>query len=139
MLIIDTNVVSELMRPDPNRQVVDWLSRQKVSDVHLTALTIAEITYGLNIMPDGKRQRDLETRFRQVVEGGFSGRVLAFDEAAAPHYGEIMASRRAEGRSMSVIDGQIAAIARTSGATLATRNVADFEDCNLTLLNPFGG
>ncbi len=139
MLIIDTNVVSELMRPDPNRQVVDWLSRQKVSDIHMTALTFAEITYGLKTMPDGKRQRDLETRFRQVVEGGFSGRVLAFDEAAALHYGEIMASRRAEGRSMSVIDGQIAAIARTSGATLATRNVTDFENCNLTLLNPFAG
>ncbi len=139
MLIIDTNVVSELMRPDPNRQVVDWLSRQNVSDVHMTALTVAEITYGLKTMPDGKRRRDLETRFRQVVESGFSGRVLAFDAAAALVYGEIMASRRAEGRSMSVIDGQIAAIARTSGATLATRNVADFEDCNLTILNPFGG
>jgi hypothetical protein len=139
MLIIDTNVVSELMRPDPNRQVVGWLSRQKVSDVHMTALTVAEITYGLKSMPDGKRQRDLETRFRHVVESGFSGRVLAFDKAAARHYGEIMVSRRAEGRSMSVIDGQIAAIARTSGATLATRNVTDFEDCNLTLLNPFEG
>ena len=139
MLIIDTNVVSELMRPDPNRQVVDWLSRQKVSDVHMTALTVAEITYGLKTMPDGKRQRDLETRFRQVVESGFGGRVLAFDEAAALVYGEIMASRRAEGRPMFVIDGQIAAIARASGATLATRNVMDFEDCNLTLLNPFGG
>ncbi len=139
MLIIDANVVSELMRPDPNRQVVDWLSRQKVSDIHMTAVTVAEITYGLRTMPDGKRQRDLETRFRQVVESGFSGRVLAFDEAAAGIYGEFMASRRAEGRSMSVIDGQIAAIARTSGATLATRNVTDFEDCNLTLLNPFEG
>ena len=139
MLIIDTNVVSDLMRPDPNRQVVDWLSRQKVSDIHVTALTVAEITYGLKTMPDGKRQRDLEMQFRQVVESGFSGRVLAFDEAPALHYGEIMASRRAKGRPMSVIDGQIAAIARASGATLATRNVADFEDCDLTLVNPFGG
>ena len=139
MLIVDTNVVAEMMRPDPNRQVVDWLSRQKVSDVHMTALTVAEITYGLKTMPDGKRRRDLETRFRQVVERGFGGRVLAFDAAAALHYGEIMASRRAEGRPMSVIEGQIAAIARAGGATLATRNVMDFEDCDLTLLNPFAG
>lgn len=138
MLILDTNVVSELMRPEPDDRVVVWLSRQTASEVHLTALTIGEIVYGIRSLPDGRRRRDLERRFRQVAERGFAGRVLAFDEAAGVAYGEIMAERRARGRPLSVIDGQIAAIARVSGAALASRNLDDFDGCGLRLVNPFG-
>ena len=137
MLIIDTNVVSEMMRAQPDSRVVDWLSRQKVSEVHTTALTVAEIAYGLKTMPGGRRRRDLEGRFGEIIQRGFSGRVLAFDKTAGLVYGEIMAARRAIGRPMSVIDGQIASIAKSTGAALATRNATDFEDCGLVLLNPF--
>ena len=137
MLIIDTNVVSEMMRAAPSARVVDWLSHQKPSDVHMTALTIAEISYGLENLSGGRRRRDLEKRFHQVLEHGFVSRVLAFDQDAGLAYGEIMAARRAAGRPMSVIDGQIAAIARTKGAALATRNGAEFDGCDLTVVNPF--
>ena len=137
MMLIDTNVVSEMMRTEPNPQVVAWLSRQPVTKVHLTALSVAEILYGLKRMPEGKRRQDLEGRFQHVLETGFRGRVLAFDENAAVAYGAIMADRQAEGRPMSVVDGQIAAIAMTKGASLTTRNVKDFAGCGLELQNPF--
>lgn len=137
MLIIDTNVVSEMMRPAPDRRVIDWLSRQEPGEAHITALTVAEISFGLESLPDGRRQRDLGRRFAHIVAGGFAGRVLAFDQQAGLTYGRIMASRRAAGRPMSVIDGQIAAIAAVRGAALATRNVSDFEGCELALVNPF--
>ena len=137
MVIIDTDVVSEMMRTEPSPQVVAWLSRQLASNVHLTVLSVAEIIYGLKRTPEGKRRQDLEGRFQHVLETGFRGRVLAFDEDAAVAYGAIMAGRYAEGRPMSVVDGQIAAIARTKGASLATRNVKDFVGCGLELQNPF--
>ena len=137
MVIIDADVVSEMMRTEPNPQVVAWLSRQPVTKVHLTALSVAEILYGLKRMPEGKRRQDLEGRFQHVLETGFRGRVLAFDENAAVAYGAIMADRQAEGRPMSVVDGQIAAIAMTKGASLTTRNVKDFVGCGLELQNPF--
>lgn len=137
MLIIDTNVVSEMMRPEPSRRVIGWLSRQTASDVHMTALTVAEISYGLETMPNGRRQRDLDARFRQVLESGFSGRILAFDAATGLVYGKIMAARRDEGRPMSVVDGQIAAIAKVNAAVLATRNVTDYVGCDIALVNPF--
>ncbi len=137
MVIIDADVVSEMMRTEPNPQVVAWLSRQPVTKVHLTALSVAEILYGLKRMPEGKRRQDLEGRFQHVLETGFRGRVLAFDENAAVAYGAIMADRQAEGRPMSVVDGQIAAIAMTKGASLTTRTVKDFAGCGLELQNPF--
>ena len=137
MVIIDTNVVSEMMRSEPNPQVVAWLSRQPVTRVHLTALSVAEIVHGLKSMPEGQRRQDLEGRFQNVLETGFKGRGLAFDEDAAVTYGAIMADRHAGGRPLSVVDGQIAAIARTKGASLATRNVKDFVGRGLELQNPF--
>jgi predicted nucleic acid-binding protein len=137
MLVLDTNVVSEMMRPAPNPRIAAWLSRQPASEVHLTALTVGEIGYGLSLLPPGRRRSTLERRFAEVLERGFADRVLAFDAAAALAYGPIMAARRAEGRPMSVVDGQIAAIAQVAGAVLASRNLADFDGCGLRLVNPF--
>ena len=137
MVIIDTNVVSEMMRPEPNPQVVDWLSRQRAPSVHTSAVTVAEVSLGLMRLPEGKRRKDLEARFRRIIETGFGGRVLAFDEAAAVEYGRIMSARYAEGRPLSVLDGEIAAIAKAKGAAIATRNTRDFESCGLDLVDPF--
>ena len=139
MLILDTNVVSELMRTEPDRRVVIWLDRQPPLEVHITAPTVAEISFGIERLPTGRRQRDLEGLFRQTIERSFSDRIIPFDREAAAAYGSIMARRQAAGRPMSVIDGQIAAIAAILGATLATRNTSDFDDTAVPVLDPFAG
>ena len=137
MILVDTNVVSELMRAAPEASVVRWMNRQPPSLVHLSAVSIAEISYGIRILPAGRRRHDLQRRFDRFVTTAFSERTLGFDRDAAIQYGEIMALRREIGRPMSVVDGQIAAVARSRGCALATRNVTDFEDCDLELINPW--
>ena len=137
MILIDTNVVSELMRATPEASVVQWMNRQPPTFVHLSSVSMAEITYGIRILPEGRRRYDLQHRFERFVTTAFSERLLDFDRAAALDYGEIMASRRQTGRPMNVVDGQIAAVARARGCALATRNITDFEDCGLELINPW--
>lgn len=137
MILLDTNVVSELMRASPEAAVLRWMNRQPSSLVHLSTVSIAEIAYGIRILPEGRRRHDLQHRFDRFVATAFSERLLDFDRGAALQYGEIMASRREIGRPMSVVDGQIAAVARCRGCTLATRNVTDFEDCALELIDPW--
>jgi predicted nucleic acid-binding protein len=137
VILLDTNIVSEVMAPAPGRLVLDWLNSRASGTVYLPAITVAEIRYGLEILPRGRRRRDLEERFARFVARGFSHRVLPFDEAAAEEYGPIMAERRRLGRPMSILDGQIAAIAKSRHFALATRNVRDFEECGLELVNPF--
>jgi hypothetical protein len=97
----------------------------------------ASIPYGLQILPEERRRRDLEERFDRFLARGFAHRVLAFDEDAARLYGRLMAHRRSIGRPMSILDGQIAAIARAQRFAVATRNVTDFEECSLEIVNPF--
>jgi hypothetical protein len=135
--LLDTNVVSAVMAPSPPRSVLDWLNEQETITLHLSTVTIAEISYGLGILPDGKRRRSLKRRFERFVREGFEQRVLGFDLAAAHLYGEIMSHRRALGRPLSMADGQIAAIARSKDLAVATRNVTDFEECGVDILNPF--
>ena len=137
MILLDTNVVSASMAPAPPRAVIDWLNRQDTVTLYLSTITIAEIGYGLWIMPDGKRRRSLEDRFEKFVAKGFEQRILDFDKPAARLYGEVMGRRKAMGRPLSVPDGQIASIARANDLAIATRNVRDFEECNLELINPF--
>ena len=137
MILLDTNVVSELMRATPEAAVLRWMNGQPSSLVHLSSVSIAEITYGIRILPEGHRRHDLQHRFDRFLATAFSERLLDFDRAAALQYGEIMAVRRQIGRPMSVADGQIAAVARSRGCDLATRNVTDFEDCALELINPW--
>lgn len=137
MILLDTNVVSAVMAPEPSRVVVHWLNRQATDALHLPAPVIAEISFGLAVLPEGRKRRGLRERFEHFVARGFHRRILPFDEPAAHRYGELMAHRRSIGRPMSVVDGQIAAIARTFGAAVATRNLRDFDECDLRLVDPF--
>lgn len=137
MILLDTNVVSEVMKSRPEAAVVAWLNGQHSEKLFVSAITIGEIAYGLRILPDGKRRSDLGQRFERFVAQAFDQRVLAYDEMAARIYGELMGDRRERGRPISISDGQIAAIARLNHLAVATRNVADFEDCGIDLVNPF--
>ena len=136
--MLDTNVVSEAMRIVPDAGVLRWLNESETSDLYLSTITIAEVSYGLQILPEGRRRDAISERFEQFVNRGFSHRVLSFDEPAAFVYGEIMARRKSLGRPMSVPDGQIAAIAKTHSLIVATRNVGDFEPTGIELVNPWG-
>ena len=137
MIIVDTNVVSEFMTSPPANPVLEWLNAQEATSLYLTTITIAEIGYGLRAMPDGKRQRLLSERFEQFIPIAFGQRILSFNEEAARTYGEILCHRKEIGRPMSTLDGQIAAIARSKGFGIATRNIKDFEECQIELVNPF--
>ncbi len=137
MIILDTNIVSEFMTSPPSGLVLSWINDQDVSLLYLTTITIAEINYGLSIMPAGKRRDLLEERFKLFTVSAFEQRILSFNESAANLYGGILAHRRQLGRPMSCFDGQIAAIAKVQGFVVATRNVKDFNDCQLELINPF--
>ena len=137
MILLDTNIFSEGMRASPEPRVIAWLNDQDTRSVHVSSVTVGEICYGLAVMPAGRRRRFLESRFETVLQEGFAHRVLSLDEAAARLYGGIMSGRRSAGRPISVPDGQIAAIARANSCALATRNIRDFEDCGIDLINPF--
>ncbi len=137
MIVLDTNVVSEMMRASPAPAVVSWLNDQDTSALFLTTITIGEISYGLQVLPQGRRRLLLEQGFERVVEEAFTGRILDFDEKAARRYGDVMARRRKIGRPLSILDGQIAAIARANNCAVATRNGRDFVECGLEVIDPF--
>ncbi len=137
MIVLDTNVVSEFMTSLPAAAVRAWLNAQDGSKIFLTTLSVAEISFGLRVMADGQRRRLLADRFEQFLVNAFESRILPFDEVAARVYGEIRGYQREQGRPMSSFDAQIAAIAKANGFAIATRNIKDFEDCGLVLINPF--
>ncbi|MBX4924372.1 type II toxin-antitoxin system VapC family toxin [Rhizobium binae] len=137
MILLDTNVISELLTPSPNAAVIDWLARQHPSSIFTTAVTEAEILYGLRLLPEGRRRRDLEAAILPIFSEDFGGRVLPFDRDASNVYAKIASDRRKAGRPISQFDAQIAAIAISRGASLATRNVSDFTDINLQIVNPW--
>lgn len=137
MIILDTNVVAELMKAAPAPAVVTWLNDQETSTLFLTAVSIGEIRYGLRILPQGRRRRLLEEGFARIIAEAFAGRVLAFDEEAAQRYGEVMGRRKEIGRPLAILDGQIASIAWAKGYAVATRNVRDFVECGVDIINPF--
>lgn len=137
MIVLDTNVVSEFMTSPPAAPVLNWLNDQDAAGLYLTTVSIAEIVFGLRAMPDGKRRRLLSDRFEQFLAAAFESRILSFNEAAARVYGEIRGHRKELGRPMSNFDGQIAAIAKAHGFAVATRNVKDFAECGLELIDPF--
>ncbi|NEE02108.1 type II toxin-antitoxin system VapC family toxin [Phytoactinopolyspora halotolerans] len=137
MIVLDTNVVSELCRPAPEPAVAAWASQHPRDDVFITATTVAELLFGIRCLPDGRRKEELTTRMASVVGQDFDGRVLPFDVVAAGNYALIASSRRHRGRPISVADAQIAAACRRVSATLATRNVKDFRDTGIDVVNPW--
>jgi predicted nucleic acid-binding protein len=137
VIILDTNIISEVMRPRPTQTVLDWLNHQSANELWLSVISIAEIEYDLRSMPVAKRRTELSGVFERFIARAFSGRILSFEQNAAHLYGDIMSERKALGRPMSMADGQIAATARAHGYAVATRNTEDFVDCGLELLNPF--
>ena len=137
MIIIDTNVVSELMRPVVAPAVVKWSSGHSADELHSSAITLAEILYGIEILPAGKRKDELLAGAERLFKIVLGDRVLPFDELAARQFSQIAAGRRSHGRPIAELDAQIAAIAYIHGAALATRNTSDFEGCGVRLINPW--
>ena len=137
MIVLDTNVLSELLRPAPEQRVLTWLSDQPRGSVFSTTVTQAEILLGIRVLPEGKRQRDLNMATLAIFNEDFAERLLTFDSDAAVAYADIGAARRAAGRPISQFDAMIAAMARSRGATLATRNTKDFEACGIEIVNPW--
>ncbi|HVY82682.1 MAG TPA: type II toxin-antitoxin system VapC family toxin [Steroidobacteraceae bacterium] len=138
MIVLDTNVLSEVLRAKPEPRVVEWLNDQPRTSVFTTTITRGEILYGIRVMPAGKRRDGLWDAATKIFDVDFDGQVLSFDSAAADEFAEISAARRAAGRPIAQFDAQIAAITRSRGAQLATRNVSDFEKCGCDVINPWG-
>jgi len=137
LIVLDTNVLSELWRPRPSSSALAWLRSQPTGALFTTAINEAEIFYGIELLADGRRRRELESLARTIFGQDFSGRVLPFDSAAAREYAEIAAARRRAGRPVAEADAQIAAIARSRGASIATRDTKDFADCGVKVLSPW--
>ncbi len=137
MILLDTNILSELMRPAPAADVEAWLGAQPSASLFISAVTEAELRFGLALLPDGKRRGKLAEAVENMLVEDFAGRILPFDSAAASAYAQIAASRRKAGRPIAQFDAQIASIARSRSASLATRNVGDFEGCGVELINPW--
>jgi predicted nucleic acid-binding protein len=137
MILLDTNILSELMRVDASKRVMAWLDLQAVSGLFICAITRAEIELGLQLLPVGKRKDQLKQAAREMFDE-FVGRCLPFEESSAIQYARLVARRQKSGRPISVEDAQISAIALTHGMTLATRNTKDFTSIEeLVLINPF--
>ena len=139
MFVLDTNVVSELMRPAPDPVIASWVAERATSSLFLTAVTEAELRFGLAVMPPGKRRDDLAAGLDRMLETGFANRILPFDSGAARAYAGIAAARRRRGRPIAQADCQIAAIARARGMAVATRNIRDFDDMGIEIFDPWDG
>jgi predicted nucleic acid-binding protein len=137
MILLDTNIISELMKPSPSAAVLAWLDEQESTQIFISTISIAEISYGINVLPKGKRRKQLEEACNKAILEAFQHRVLFFDETSAYLYGKIMSHRKSLGRPMSILDGQICATSRAHGLTVATRNTQDFAHCDVNLINPF--
>jgi predicted nucleic acid-binding protein len=137
-VLLDTNVLSELMRPRPDPVVMDWFAARSRTLFYVSAVTQAEIRLGIALLPAGRRREALAAAAAAIFAEEFAGRSLAFDDAAATRFAELVAASRAGGRTMSTEDAQIAAIALAHGHPLATRNTRDFAHIEgLTLYDPW--
>jgi toxin FitB len=136
MIIVDTNVVSELMRASPSEPVIEWVRARAVSELFTTSITLAEILYGIARLPDGRRKELLQTTASEVF-AAFEDQVLPFDASAAGHYADIVGGRDQVGMPIDGFDAQIAAICRSRGAALATRNLKDFRHTDVNLIDPW--
>ena len=137
MIVLDTNVLSEALRPSPDTSVLEWIAKQPRASLFTTTVTRGEMLYGIRLLSDGKRRRALCDAAVKIFSDDFAGQVLSFDNDAADMYAEIAASRRNAGKPISQFDAMIVAMARSRGASLATRNVKDFDDCGVDVVNPW--
>lgn len=137
MIILDTNVLSELMQPRPSPLVLTWVARQTAIELFTTSITEAEIFFGIELLPHGKRRSGLMVVAETIFVTDFADRIFDFDSDAARIFAKIAARRRALGKPISQADAQIAAIAKLQGAKVATRDVADFSDCDIDLIDPW--
>ena len=137
MIVLDTNVVSETMRPSPEPRVIDWLNRQEITTLHLTTISLAELRFGIACLDPGRRRDDLDARLGRMLAQVFTGRVLGFTEAAAPEYALRMADARRRGLSVGFADGAIGAIAAAAGHIVASRDVAPFEALGIKIVDPW--
>ncbi len=137
MIVLDSNVVSELVRPSPNRSVVEWVDEHDSSELVLTALTAAELRAGVALLPEGRRRDELGMRIESLLVETFAGYVLAFDVGSSAYYAEVLAVRTRGGRPITTFDAQIAAVCRQYDSVLATRNTTDFTDTGIQLVNPW--
>lgn len=137
MIVLDTNVLSEALKPLPSLIVLRWLAGQEPSSVFTTTITQAEVLYGIEALPPGKRRLRLLEAVEKMFAEEFEGRILPFDDDAARTFARIVAARDAAGRPISQFDAMIAAIARSHRAAVATRNTADFQHCGIDVINPW--
>ena len=139
MIVLDTNVVSEVMRPAPEPAVVAWLNRQDIQTLHLTAVSLAELRFGIARLEEGRTRADLAARLDLMLARVFQGRILPFTEAAATEFAERMALARRGGRAVGFQDGMIGASVAASGFPIATRDTSPFEAMGLAVINPWDG
>jgi predicted nucleic acid-binding protein len=137
MIILDTNVISELMRARPAPIVLEWSRAQPLRELATTSISLAEIRHGLARLPFGRRRRELEIRFNSLASRGFSSRVFDFDSAAADAFGDLMVARERAGRRLEGFDGLIAAIAKSRGLPVVTRDIDDFAGCGIQVISPW--
>jgi toxin FitB len=137
VIILDTNVLSELTRHTPEADVVAWLDSLPATEVATTSITAAELLYGISRLPDGQRKTSLTSAIHALINEDFHGRVESFDAPAAAHYAAVVNERDKLRRPIRAADAQIAAICRARGAILATRNRKDFEETGVELVNPW--
>jgi hypothetical protein len=137
VIVLDTNVVSELMRPEPNPAVLAWVDAQSDRDLWLCSVAVSELLYGLARLPMGSRRAQLTQAFEAMLDEDLAGRVLAYDLPAAVVYADLVSAREQLGQPLAMADAQIAATCLAHGARLATRNVRDFEGLGLSWINPW--
>ena len=137
MILLDTNVISEMMRPKPAPVVSAWLDQNPEEDLWTASVVLAELLSGIDLMPVGRKQSALRESIESMITEDFRGQILKFDLPAARHYGRILALRQKMGRPIREMDALIAATALANGATLATRNTSDFENCGVQLIDPW--
>lgn len=137
MIVIDTNVLSEALKPTPSDEVLRWLAAQPPSSVFTTTITMAEVLCGVEALPQGRRRTRLLAAVEKMFAEQFEGRILPFDEEAARLFARMVASRNTAGRPISQMDAMIAAITSSNRAVLSTRNTADFDHCGIQVINPW--
>ncbi|OQP85565.1 VapC toxin family PIN domain ribonuclease [Rhizobium rhizosphaerae] len=137
MILLDTNIISEIWKPSPDQRVIDWINTQAIETLYLSSVTVAELRFGIAVLPEGRRRANLDRGLEKEILPIFDGRVLAFDLQATMAYAKLMAQAKRAGQAISKADGYIAAIAAAHNLTVATRDVSPFRAAGLNVLDPW--